>query len=159
MFGVVYLCVVGNNHMTLRFILSTIFALSIIHCTNAQKLTIAFTQISSLEKGAKVYAKGRQIGYVTDIKPNKNIDTLFVTVKITQNIKIPKESNLYLDENLLGPSRITVEYSNQTGFLTSKDISIGIFRPLKPMTQSQLDSAKLDIKKLRSPTIDSTKHN
>jgi hypothetical protein len=144
--------------MTLRLILNTILTISIMGCAHSQKLRIAFTRISSLEKGAKVYAAGRQIGYVTDIKPNKDIDTLFVSIKTTQNNKIPRGSNFYIDENLLGPSRITVEYSNQTDLLTSKNISIGIFRAFKAMSPSQLDSAKLDIKKLRSPTIDSTKN-
>jgi len=121
-------------------------------------LTIAFTDLSSLEKGADVYAGDLIVGHVTDIKPNKKIDTLFVILKIDKGVKIPKGSRFYLDEGFVGPSRISIEYSNQTELLTSKDISLGISRPFKLMTPSQLDSAKLNLKKLRSPKLDTLKN-
>jgi hypothetical protein len=144
--------------MKLRFFISFVFAIGLVNHSQSQNLTIAFTNAPQLEIGVKAYAANQQIGHVTDIKPSKNFDTIFVMLKITKNIKIPSGSIFYIDEGLIGTPKINVEYSNSKSMLTSKDISIGVFRPIKELAPLGLDSSKINLQKLRPPGIDIIKH-
>lgn len=143
--------------MSLRLLTKVIFTIFLYSCSPGQNLTIAYTEASSLKKGTKVFNNNRQVGYVKDFEASKNLDTIYLLIKVDQGIKIPKGSTFYLDEELLGSSRITIEYSAQPEMLTSRDISIGFFRPLKSMT-GKLDSASIDLKKINQPKIDTLKN-
>jgi len=139
-------------------IIITLLTVALISCSRYNRLTVAFTGLSSLDKGAIVSSAGRQIGYVTDFKANETIDTVFVILKIYDKIKIPKDSRFYLDESLIGSSQITVEYSKDNFYWNSKDIIPGIIRPIKGMTSRQIDSVKQRTK-ASDLKVDTVKHN
>ncbi len=144
--------------MTRRILILFLFAISTSNGLHSQKLTIAFTRISSLKTSAKVYANGSEVGHVIDFKTDKNVDTIFVIIKLLPKKRIPKGSIFFIDENLLGDGKITVEYSTETTPLTPKDVSIGVFRPLQFISRSQLDSVTQKISRPRVVSSDTLKH-
>jgi ABC-type transporter Mla subunit MlaD len=144
-----------------NFILPAIvlLLLSIASYSQPGKLTVAFTKINTISKGVEVRVNGLPIGKVSDIRATKNLDTLFLILNITYKVRIPKGSQFYLDEGLIGSPIINIELSKEDTYLTSKDISIGTFRPFPKMTPDQIDSAKQQLKiRLTSPKVDSVKN-
>lgn len=127
-------------------------------CSNSKRLTVAFTNGTTLEKGIQVCTAGLPIGYVAAINTSKNIDTIYTTLVIDTKIKIPKGSQFYLDENLVGGSRINIEFSKNEHSLNSKDISMGVFRPLRMMNSSKIDSVNNRLK-IVLPNSDTIKKN
>ena len=84
----------------------------------------------SVVKGTKVYKEGKvihPIGVVDSYKPNKNVDTVFLTIKVNEGVKIPKGSSFDIYENPFGPSSVQVNYSNSTAYLKGSDIATGTF--------------------------------
>lgn len=99
-------------------------------CIQSTKLTVAFTQVS-VKEGVKVYANDKPIGEVISFNSSNDLDTVFVRLRINNKIRVPRGSVFYIAEELLGESRINVDFSNNSSYLTSKDISVGEFRSLK----------------------------
>ena len=106
-------------------------AIILFSCANSNKITVAFTEVGLLRKGSTVYTGEIPIGKVVNYKSNKNHDTIFIALKINNKNKIPKGSIFYIDENLIGNSKIIVDYSNNKNYLSKKDVVIGEFRALK----------------------------
>ena len=109
----------------------TFSALFFISCAHSDKLTVAFTEVGLLKKGSNVYAGENLVGQVKDYISNSRLDTIFVKLQVNNKIQIPKGSIFYIEENLLGDSKIMVEFSKSNEYLSKKDISIGEFRALK----------------------------
>lgn len=128
-------------------------------CSHSNKLTVAFTRITSLDRGSEVRTAGLPIGYVTDFRPNKNVDTIFAIIKINHKIRVPKGSQFYLDENPLGTAIIDIVFSDNKTYLNSKDVSRGIFRTIKEKYPLQYDTSMIQFKFLSPPKIDTSKNN
>lgn len=120
----------GNIKISFGLSLISLLGFSLTGCSQSNKLTVAFTKITSIEKGAKVYTNDSLIGNVTDIRSNRTVDTIFVILEISRKIKVPKGSQFYLDEGLISSSKITIEYSNNNSYLNSNDLSMGLSRPI-----------------------------
>lgn len=128
-------------------------------CSRYNKFTVGFTRVSHLTTKSSVRINGQIIGYVSDFKPNEKLDTIFTILKINKRVRIPQGSVFVINENPLGNSEITVELANNKNYMTSKQISIGIFRPIQYMSNSQTDSAEQRMKLILSPSkVDSSKN-
>src|SRR5688572_22029381 len=65
------------NKIKCHPILSAFVAIFLISCTSSRNVTIAFTDVYTLEKGAKLFLDTLPIGYVKKFTPNKSVDTIF----------------------------------------------------------------------------------
>ena len=90
-------------------------------CTHSNKLTIAFTNVTSLKKGSEVYAGEIPIGKVADFRPNNTLDTIYVDLKMNKKVKVPKGSRFYL-ERRCNPSPLRFDrFFNSLLFFTMTD--------------------------------------
>lgn len=94
----------------------------------AQKLTVAFTGFGKVE-GPNVYHNGKIIGKIVDVKPNKLLDTFFVTIQINRGTKIPMGSKFFVQEKMLTGNKLEVEFSNSKTYYSSNNNIIGEYRP------------------------------
>ena len=85
-----------------RSFVMSILILAILGCSSPNKLTVEFLTAPDLAKGYQVYSSRLPIGYVYDIRPSKNLDTLFTILKINHKIRAPMGSQFYIDERLVG---------------------------------------------------------
>src|SRR3954469_18375726 len=100
------------NKSQFPLVLMMLVIVLLLSCTTYNKLTFACAVGGNLEKGAKVLAGEKHIGNVESIKPNKELDTFYVTIKTNRGVKIPLGSTFMIEEYLLGPSIINVNYSD-----------------------------------------------
>ena len=144
--------------MNILSIIIGLVGLLLISCNHSNKITVAFNKVSSINKGASLIHDGQQIGKVVDFKQNQTLDSIYLILTIDKKYKIPKRSTFFIKENLLGDNIINVDFSSSDTYLSSNDISVGIFRPLEVMTGSQLDSARQKIKeKLTKLRVDTAR--
>jgi hypothetical protein len=151
----------GNNKMRIHSIIIILLGLILNSCSHSDKLTISYTGGGSLPIGTKIQAGTKEIGSIRSYSSNKEADTLFVTIELKPGVKIPVDSQFFIYENLLGPSRMVVNYSKEKTFLTSKDIVFAIFKPMQLNKRSSADTTikPPDLKLLRAPRIDTTKQH
>lgn len=81
-----------------------------------------FTNIGSLEKSNQVKINGLAVGSVYDIRQaDKEVNTIIVTIRLTRDIEIPKNSVAFIDAGLLNSSFINIEKGDQHVYLKSGD--------------------------------------
>ena len=140
----------------LSFIIGLV-GFSLISCNHTNNITVAFSEVPDIYKGSPLIHNGQQIGKVIDFKPTKTLDSIYLILTIDKKHKIPKRSTFFIKKNLIADNIINVEFSSSDTYLSSKDISVGIIRPLDVKTGSQLDSVRQKMKKITKPRVDTAR--
>ena len=105
-------------------------------CRNADNLMVVkYKNIGNLAKGARVTLDGIPVGEVVDF--NVVHDTVFTSLAIQKNVKLPVRSRFTIHQTLLGPASLVIEPSTQTKFLVASDTVFG-----ESYKEPVLDSAK-----------------
>ncbi|MFN8290743.1 MAG: MCE family protein [Chitinophagaceae bacterium] len=127
---------------TLRYFLSFILTLSIFACSkdNKSKVTVLFDRVDNIEKGSKVYLKGIPVGEVTHLELFG--DSVLADINLADTIKIPTDSKFIINPSLIGSAHITIEPSNKTTFLTTKDTASGFYLQKSLLDDMISDSAR-----------------
>jgi len=81
-----------------------------------------FDEVGSLEKSNEVKIKGNAIGKVYDKAfTDRNASGIVVTINITGNVNIPKNSVAYISSPLTGSPYINIQLGNGTTYLKDGD--------------------------------------
>jgi len=88
---------------------------------NMYVLKAKLQNVNGLEKNAKVKSRGLEIGYINELK--LNVHDVVLTLKINNNIKIPKDSLLSIEqESLLGVKYLNIKFSSNNDFANKNEI-------------------------------------
>ncbi|MGC4038966.1 MAG: MlaD family protein [Chitinophagaceae bacterium] len=115
------------------------------HSTN---IYAVFTDLGSLEKSNPVKINGLPIGTVYNLAPkDKDVTGIVVTINLTKDVNIPKNSVAYISASLIGSSSIVIERGDAKENMAEGDtlatkIDNGILGDVK----SQLSPALIKIK-------------
>jgi len=83
-------------------------------------LKAKLSNVSGLEKNAKIKSRGMQIGYISELKLNTS--WVILTLNINKNIQIPENSLLSIEqESLLGVKYLNIKFSNNDKILGQND--------------------------------------
>lgn len=85
-------------------------------------LYATFSNIGSLEKSNQVKINGLAVGSVYDIRQaDKEVNRIIVTIRLTRDIEIPRNSVAFIDAGLLNSSFINIEKGDVHVYLKSGD--------------------------------------
>ena len=85
------------------------------------KLTAKLPNVNGLEKNAKIKSRGMEIGYIEELK--LDVNSVVLSLKINNNIKIPKDSILSIEqESLLGVKYLNIKFSLHSNYLIKNEI-------------------------------------
>ncbi|TMI68476.1 MAG: MCE family protein [Bacteroidetes bacterium] len=119
------------------------------------KIYAVFTKLGSLAKSNEVKINGYTIGTVYAFEPtNKNVDSIKVTISVTQDVLIPDNSIAYISAGLLGTSNITIEKHESNVYLKDGDYmktreDPGIFGDLPSQAGSTLANVRVSLDSLK----------
>ncbi len=120
-----------------------------------KKIYAVFSKLGSLAKSNAVKINGYPIGTVYDYQPtSKNVDSIKVTISVTEDIHIPSNSIAYVSADLLGSSSITIEKGDASVFLKDGDYLMtredpGIFGDLPSQAGSTLSNVRTSLDSLK----------
>lgn len=131
-----------------------------------------YTDTKGIKISNPVYVKGFQVGAVADIEnADPNLESIIVSIKLTDTYNIPANSVAVINENPLGTPSIEIKLGDNKAYLQqgdtlltaeSKGILSGVMDKLGPVTQ-QLEKtiATLDtvLKNLNTVFDPQTKNN
>jgi phospholipid/cholesterol/gamma-HCH transport system substrate-binding protein len=115
---------------------------------HSSNIYAVFTDLGTLEKSNQVKINGFSIGTVyTLTQKDKDLTGIVVTINLTRNVNIPKNSVGYISAGLIGASTLIIEKGNSTEYLKDGDTLLtrmdnGFFGDVK----SQLSPALLKVK-------------
>ncbi|MBM3413690.1 MAG: MCE family protein [Bacteroidetes bacterium] len=90
--------------------------------TPSKKIFAVFSDLGSLEKSNEVKINGLPVGYVYQKQEkDKDVSAIIVTINLTRNINIPRNSVAYIASSLVGSSFIVIERGNESAFLQDGD--------------------------------------
>lgn len=90
--------------------------------SHSAKLYAVFTDLGSLEKSNEVKINGLPVGTVYEKREkDKDVSAIVVTIQLTRDINIPKNSVAYISSSLVGSSYIVIERGNSTEMLQDED--------------------------------------
>ena len=117
--------------------------------SHSKKIYAVFTDLGSLEKSNEVKINGLPIGTVYEKREkDKDVSAIVVTIQLTRDINIPRNSVAYISSSLVGSSYIVIERGNSTELLQDED-TIG----------TRLETGILgDVKAQLDPTISSVRN-
>lgn len=131
-----------------------------------------YTDTKSIKISNPVYVKGFQVGAVADIEnADPNLESIIVSIKLTDTYNIPTNSVAVINENPLGTPSIEIKLGDNKAFLQqgdtlqtaeSKGILSGVMDKLEPVTkQLEKTIATLDtvLKNLNTVFDPQTKNN
>ena len=76
----------------------------------SDKIYAVFKDLGTLEKSNEVKINGLPIGIVYDKEEkDKNVSAIVVTINLTRNVNIPKNSVAFISSSLVGSSFIVIE--------------------------------------------------
>ncbi|MES1216425.1 MAG: MlaD family protein, partial [Bacteroidota bacterium] len=105
------LLIVGFNYLKGKNVFS--------HSSN---IYAVFTDLGTLEKSNPVKINGLSIGTVyTLTQKDKDLTGIVVTINLTRDVNIPKNSVGYISAGLIGASTLVIEKGNSTEFLKDGD--------------------------------------
>ncbi|HEX7846196.1 MAG TPA: MlaD family protein [Chitinophagaceae bacterium] len=88
----------------------------------SKKIYAVFTDLGTLEKSNEVKINGLPIGTVYDKKErDKDVSGIVVTINLTREVNIPKNSIAYISSSLVGSSFIVIERGNSTELIKPGD--------------------------------------
>ncbi|MBM3158893.1 MAG: MCE family protein [Bacteroidetes bacterium] len=114
----------------------------------SKKIYAVFTDLGSLEKSNEVKINGLPVGAVYQKQEkDKNVSAIVVTINLTRNINIPRNSVAYIASSLVGSSYIVIERGNESVMLQDGDT-----------IQTRTETGLLgDVKAQLDPTISSVR--
>ena len=90
--------------------------------SRSKKIYAVFKELGTLEKSNEVKINGLPIGNVYDKKErDKDVSAVVVTISLTRDINIPKNSVAYISSSLVGSSYIVIERGNSTEMMGNGD--------------------------------------
>jgi len=90
--------------------------------SRSKKIYAVFKELGTLEKSNEVKINGLPIGNVYDKKErDKDVSAVVVTISLTRDINIPKNSVAYISSSLVGSSYIIIERGNSTEMMGDGD--------------------------------------
>ncbi|MCW3117976.1 MAG: Mammalian cell entry protein [Chitinophagaceae bacterium] len=116
--------------------------------SHSSNIYAVFTDLGTLEKSNQVKINGLSIGTVyTLTQKDKDLSGIVVTINLTRDVNIPKNSVAYISAGLIGASTLIIEKGNSTEYLKEGDTLItrmdnGFFGDVK----SQLSPALIKVK-------------
>jgi len=116
--------------------------------SHSSNIYAVFSDLGSLEKSNQVKINGLPIGTVYTLnQKDKDISGIVVTINLTRDVNIPKNSVAYISAALVGSSYINVEKGDSKEYLKEGDtlltrVDNGFFGDVK----SQLSPALIKIK-------------
>ena len=114
----------------------------------SKKIYAVFTDLGSLEKSNEVKINGLPVGTVYQKQEkDKNVSAIVVTINLTRDINIPKNSVAYIASSLVGSSFIVIERGNESNMMQDSDT-----------IETRMESGLLgDVKAQLDPTISSVR--
>ena len=114
----------------------------------SKKIYAVFTDLGSLEKSNEVKINGLPVGTVYQKQEkDKNVSAIVVTINLTRDINIPKNSVAYIASSLVGSSFIVIERGNESNMMQDGDT-----------IETRMESGLLgDVKAQLDPTISSVR--
>lgn len=90
--------------------------------SRSKKIYAVFKELGTLEKSNEVKINGLPIGSVYDKKErDKDVSAVVVTISLTRDVNIPKNSVAYISSSLVGSSYIIIERGNSTEMMGDGD--------------------------------------
>jgi len=90
--------------------------------SRSKKIYAVFKELGTLEKSNEVKINGLPIGNVYDKKErDKDVSAVVVTISLTRDINIPKNSVAYISSSIVGSSYIIIEKGNSTEMMGDGD--------------------------------------
>jgi phospholipid/cholesterol/gamma-HCH transport system substrate-binding protein len=90
--------------------------------SRSKKIYAVFKELGTLEKSNEVKINGLPVGSVYDKKErDKDVSAVVVTISMTRDINIPKNSVAYISSSLVGSSYIIIERGNSTEMMGDGD--------------------------------------
>jgi phospholipid/cholesterol/gamma-HCH transport system substrate-binding protein len=88
----------------------------------SKKIYAVFSDLGTLEKSNEVKINGLPIGSVADKREvDKDVSGIIVTINLTRDVNIPKNSVAFISSGLVGASYIVIEKGNATEYLQIGD--------------------------------------
>jgi phospholipid/cholesterol/gamma-HCH transport system substrate-binding protein len=116
----------------------------------SKKIYAVFNDLGTLEKSNEVKINGLPVGTVYEKKEkDKDISAIVVTINLTRDVNIPKNSVAYIASNVMGSSFIVIERGNSSDMMESGDT-------LTTRTESGILG---DVKAQLNPTLNSVREN
>lgn len=116
--------------------------------SNSKKIYAVFTDLGSLEKSNEVKINGLPIGTVYEKREkDKDVSAIVVTIQLTRDINIPKNSVAYISSSLVGSSYIVIERGNSSDLLQDEDtistrLETGILGDVKAQLDPTISSVR-----------------
>jgi phospholipid/cholesterol/gamma-HCH transport system substrate-binding protein len=116
--------------------------------STSKKIHAVFTDLGTLEKSNEVKINGLPIGSVYQKQEkDKDVSAVVVTINLTRDVNIPKNSVAYISSSLVGSSFIVIERGDSKQMLEDGDT-----------IQTRLETGILgDVKAQLDPTISSVR--
>lgn len=90
--------------------------------SRSEKIYAVFPELGTLEKSNEVKINGLSIGNVYDRQEkDKDVSAIVVTISLTRDVNIPKNSVAYISSSPLGASYIVIEKGNSTEMISNGD--------------------------------------
>lgn len=132
--------------------------------SHSQKLYAVFTDLGTLEKSNEVKINGLPVGAVYQKQEkDKDVSAIVVTIHLTRDINIPRNSVAYISSSLIGSSFIVIERGNSKEMLQDGDtiqtrLETGILGDVKAQLDPAISSVRgiLDSLKKTLGAINST---
>ena len=81
-----------------------------------------FDKLGALDKSNVVKINGLPIGSVYDFVPtDKEVSAIVVTINLTKEVNIPKDSKAFIASSIVGASSITIEMGTSNDYLKHGD--------------------------------------
>lgn len=115
---------------------------------HSRNIYAVFTDLGTLEKSNQVKINGLSIGTIYTItQKDKDLSGIVVTINMTRDVNIPKNSVGYISAGLIGASSLIIEKGNSAEYLKDGDtlftrMDNGFFGDVK----SQLSPALIKVK-------------
>ena len=116
--------------------------------SRTKKIYAVFTDLGSLEKSNEVKINGLPIGSVYDKKEkDKDVSAIVVTIQLTRDVNIPKNSVAFISSSLVGSSYIVIERGNSAEMLQDGDtimtrLETGILGDVKAQLDPTISSVR-----------------
>lgn len=114
-----------------------------------------YTDVMGLKPSNPVVINGLQIGRIANLDGGKDMKHILVTVSLTKDVNIPKNSLAVINPNLLGSPTLEIQLGNATTFLKNGDtllttLSAGAFDEAMKIINPVLYEVKNAVKSLDS---------